>query len=193
MQSGKLSLVFHPLTPDRWADFATLFGERGACGGCWCMLWRQKRSEFEANKGEGNKQAMKALVDAGKVPGILAYSEGLPIGWCAVAPREAYPALLRSRILRPVDDTPVWSVSCLFIAKEFRNRGVSVELLKAAIDFVAARGGTVVEGYPVEPQSETMPPVFAWTGLASAFLKAGFHEHRRGSETRPIMRFLIGG
>jgi len=135
---------------------------------------------------------MQTLVRGGTEPGILAFAGDVPVGWCAVAPREDYPALGRSRVLKAVDETPVWSVSCLFVAKDYRNRGVSVALLRAAIDFVARRGGSVLEGYPVEPKSGEMPPAFAWTGLASAFLRAGFTEHRRGSPTRPIMRFAIG-
>lgn len=181
----------HPLTPARWADFEDLFGARGACGGCWCMLWRTTRAAFDAGKGDGNRAAMKRLVDAGREPGILAYDGKQAVGWCAVAPRVDYPALARSRVLKAVDDVPVWSVSCLFVRKTHRGRGVSVGLLRAAARFVADRGGTVVEGYPVEPKSAEMPPAFAWTGLASAFVRAGYTEHRRGSPTRPIMRLTV--
>ena len=156
------------------------------------MYWRLNRPRYEKGKGAGNRRAMKALVEGGTEPGILAYAGERAVGWCSVAPREEFVRLGTSRILKPVDDVPVWSVSCLFIAREYRNRGVSVALLKAAIDFVRARGGTVVEGYPVEPRKEEMPPAFAWTGIASAYLHAGFREHRRGSATRPIMRFEIG-
>jgi GNAT superfamily N-acetyltransferase len=184
-------MEFHPLTPDRWADFETLFGERGACGGCWCMVWRLKRSVWESQKVEGNKEAMRALVSAGEVPGILAYADGVPIGWCAVAPRQRYVALERSRVLKPIDDHPVWSVSCLFVEKGFRRQGVSVQLLKAVIAHVREQGGTMVEGYPVEPYTEKMPAAFAWTGLVSAFLQAGFEEWARESKARPIMRFAI--
>jgi GNAT superfamily N-acetyltransferase len=189
---GKLTLSFHPLTPERWDDFEELFGPRGACGGCWCMYWRLQRPAFEKGKGAGNRRAMKELAKEGTEPGLLAYAGDRAVGWCSVAPREEFVRLGTSRILKPVDDVPVWSVSCLFIARDHRNRGVSVALLKAAIDFVRARGGKVVEGYPVEPKKAEMPPAFAWTGIASAYLRAGFREHRRGSATRPIMRFEIG-
>lgn len=188
MIKSKQQFQFHPLTPERWGHLETLFGARGACGGCWCMLWRLKRSEFEKQKGDTNKAAFKAVVDSGEAPGILAYANGNAIGWCAVAPRETYPALDRSRVLKRIDDKPVWSIVCLFIAKEFRRKGVSVELLKAAAKYVRKRGGRLVEGYPVEPRKDSMPDVFAWTGVASAFLKAGFVECERRSETRPIMR-----
>jgi GNAT superfamily N-acetyltransferase len=189
---SKHKFKYHSLTPDRWGDLEELFGARGACGGCWCMLWRLKRSEFEKQKGAQNKAAFKAVVDSGEAPGILAYANGSPIGWCAVAPRETYPALDRSRVLKRIDDKPVWSIVCLFIARPYRRKGVSVELLKAASEYVRHRGGKIVEGYPVEPRKDKMPDAFAWTGLASAFLKAGFVECERRSETRPIMRRETG-
>lgn len=187
----ELVIRVEPLTVDRWGDFETLFGPRGACGGCWCMLWRLKRSVFEQQKGAENRAAMQALVASGEIPGLLAYVNGEAVGWCAVARRESYPALERSRILKRFDDLPVWSISCLFVAKAYRNRGISVHLLKAACKHVQQQGGSIVEGYPVVPKKNPMPAVFAWTGLASAFLHAGFVEVARHSLTRPIMRFAL--
>jgi len=185
------SIEIVPVTKDRWPDFETLFGERGACGGCWCMLWRLTRKKFESQKGRGNRRAMKAIIDAGKMPGILAISRGKPIAWCSVAPRENFPALGRSRILKPVDGQPVWSISCLFVDKAYRRKGLSTQMIRAAVDFVKKQGGPVVEAYPVEPRKDKMPDVFAWTGLASSFAQAGFVECARRSETRPIMRLYI--
>ena len=182
---------FHPLTRERWADFAELFGPRGACGGCWCMAWRLARKEFDHGKGDGNRLAMQALVEAGESPGIVAYHDGRAVGWCAVAPRAEYAALARSRVLAPVDETPVWSVTCFFVAKDFRRQGVTVKLLRAAVEFVRERGGRVVEGYPVEPYSDAMPAAFAWTGLAAAFRTAGFKECAQRSAARPIMRYVL--
>jgi GNAT superfamily N-acetyltransferase len=187
------TLSFKPLTGKTWNDFVQLFGERGACGGCWCMYWRLTRPQFEQQKGAKNRAAMKRLVESGQIPGIIAYDRDQPIGWCSVAPREAYPALDRSRILKRVDDQPVWSVVCLFIAKSYRRKGVSKALLKAATEYVRRQGGRIVEGYPVEPKQDSMPDVFAWTGVASAFRQAGFTECARRSETRPIMRLIIKG
>ena len=186
-----MKLTFEPVTLDRWRDFEALFGERGACGGCWCMWWRIKRSEFEQRKGAGNRRAMHSLVKGGEVPGILAYAQGQPVGWCSVAPRSAYPVLGRSRILKPLDEKPVWSITCLFVAKEQRRSGVSVRALDAAVKHARDRGARIVEGYPVEPKQDRMPDAFAWFGLASAFERAGFEEVARRSPTRPIMRLHI--
>lgn len=183
-------LIIIPLTPERWPDLEQLFGARGACGGCWCMTWRLKRAVFEQQKGEGNRLALKSIVETGKKPGLLGYYDGVPVAWCAVAPREEYPALARSRVLKPVDAEPVWSVSCLFVAKGWRKQGLSVAMLRAAVAFVAEQGGKIVEGYPVEPTGE-LPPPFVWTGLVSSFRQAGFTEVIRHSDSRPIMRFVL--
>jgi len=185
------ALEFHPLTPGRWKDLEALFGEQGACGGCWCMWWRLKRSQFEKQKGEGNKRALKKIVDSGEIPGLLAYASGQPVAWCSVAPRETYPVLERSRTLKRVDDQPVWSVVCFFVAKTFRGKGVMAKLLKAAAEYSKMQGARIVEGYPVEPKKTIVPDGSAFTGLASTFRKAGFMEVLRRSETRPIMRYFI--
>ncbi len=190
MSTKNPELEFHTLTAERWRDFESLFGAQGACGGCWCMWWRLARPQYERQKGAGNKQAMKKLLDGGHTPGIIAYQSGRPVGWCSVAPRESFSRLERSRILKPVDDRPVWSVVCFYVAKEHRRQGLSVKLLRAAIDFVREQGGRVIEGYPVEPEKK-QPDAFVWSGLASAFVKAGFKEVERRSETRPIMRYEI--
>jgi len=186
------ALEVHPLTPQRWKDLEALFGERGACGGCWCMWWRLQRSQFEKQKGEENKRAFKKIVDSGEVPGLLAYVNGQPVAWCAVAPRETYPVLERSRTLKRIDDQPVWSVVCFFVAKPFRRKGVTANLLKAAVEYAKKQGARIVEGFPVEPKKTGMSDAFAYTGLVSTFRKAGFVEVLRRSKTRPIMRYFIG-
>ncbi|KPJ78059.1 MAG: hypothetical protein AMJ54_05685 [Deltaproteobacteria bacterium SG8_13] len=191
MGTTGLHLRWLPLTPERWSDFEKLFGERGACGGCWCMLWRLKRSDFERQKGEGNRRAMKSIVASGPAPGILGFIDQQPVAWCSVAPRETFSALQRSRILEKVDDQPVWSISCFFVRKDHRGKGVSTCMAAAAVEFVRASGGSLVEAYPVEPKKGRTAPAFAWTGLASAFRKAGFTECARRSETRPVMRRRI--
>ena len=155
------------------------------------MWWRLSRSQFNKQKGVGNKKALKKIVASGEIPGILAYSNGEPIGWCSVAPRERFPVLERSRILKRIDEKPVWSVVCFFVAKPFRRKEVTIELLKAAIEYAKKCGAKIVEGYPVEPKKTKMPDVFAYTGLASAFRQAGFVEMLRRSDTRPIMRYFV--
>jgi GNAT superfamily N-acetyltransferase len=184
-------LDVRPATPARWPAIEQLFGERGACGGCWCMAWRLSHREYEANKGAKNKRALKRIVTSGGKPGLIGYLEGKPVAWCAVAPRREYDYLERSRVLKPVDDEPVWSVSCLFVLKPYRRKGISVEMLKAAVAYCQKRGAGIVEGYPIVPTMKRAPDPFVWTGIPSAFEKAGFKEVLRRSKSRPIMRCVI--
>ncbi len=189
--SSTQGLKFHPLTKKRWLDFEELFGRRGAYGGCWCMWWRLARREFEAGQGEGNRRAMKAIVDAGVVPGILAYAGRKPVGWCSVAPREQYGTLERSRVLKRLDDEPVWSVVCFFIHKDYRREGVGQALIEAAVRYVKSKGGKVVEAYPTRPRKKQLPPVSSFMGVPAMFAKAGFEECARPSPSRVIMRCYI--
>lgn len=183
-----MSLSFRPLSASTWADFETLFGERGACGGCWCMTPRLRSGDYERQKGEGNKKAMHELAQRNEHTGILAYEGHTAVGWCAVAPREKFLRLENSRILQRVDEQPVWSVTCLFIMKAWRRKGLSTQLINAAAAYARKNGAKILEGYPVLPKQGEMPDVFAYSGLYSSFIKAGFSEVARRSETRPIVR-----
>lgn len=181
------SPAYLPLTARTWDALVTLFGARGACGGCWCMAWRLPPAAFRRQQGDGNKKALHALVKTGDPLGVLAFSGQVPIGWCAVAPRSQFVRLENSRILAPVDDKPVWSVTCLFLAKEYRKRGISAKLIAAAANFARKNDAAIVEAYPFD-QKTRLPDPFVWTGLASSYRNAGFKEAARRSPTRPIMR-----
>lgn len=180
-------LAIHPLTPDRWHDFEVLFGKNGACAGCWCMWPYLGQSEWLARKGDGTKRIMRARVKTGPPPGLLAYAGDEAVGWCALAPRERYPRLARSKIFAPVDDTPVWSVTCFFVRRDWRRRGVTVALLTEASRWVGAHGGRIVEGYPTDTDKE-QPAAFVHQGLLGSFRRAGFQEVARRSKHRPIVR-----
>lgn len=186
-------LSTRPLTPDDWPQVAGLFGANGACGGCWCMWPRLAAAEFARGKGEGNRRALRRRVEAGPPPGLLAYAGGRVAAWIALAPRAEYRRLERSRVLSPVDDRPVWSVVCFFVARPHRGAGLSVRLLEEAVRWARRRGARIVEGYPVEPAAGRAADAFVWTGLAAAFRRAGFEQVARRSPTRPIMRRFLAG
>ncbi|MGE0353948.1 MAG: GNAT family N-acetyltransferase [Gemmatimonadales bacterium] len=179
---------YRPLTRDRWHDLVALFGERGACGGCWCMWFRLPRREYEAGKGARNRQRLKRIVEQDP-PGILAYTDARAVGWCAVAPRVAYRRLRTARTMRPPDDLPVWSILCLYVDKAHRRRGLSTGLIRAAAAFAIENGAPAVEAYPVRPRTREVPPVFASQGIVTAFLQAGFHEIARPSPSRAVVRY----
>jgi GNAT superfamily N-acetyltransferase len=176
-----------PLTPDRWPDLEQLFGARGASSGCWCMWWRVAAKDWEHDAGAGNRAALRRVVNAGPAPGLLAYFEDTPVGWVAVAPREEYPRLNRSPKLKPVDDLPVWAVSCFYIDRLYRGTGVAGSLLASAVDHARAQGAAAVEGYPIDPGDGRATNASAFTGVLDMFHAAGFAEiARRGG--RPVLR-----
>ena len=189
--NSSLVSEFQPLTEDRWSDFEELFGDHGAYGGCWCMWWRSTRREFEERQGEGNRRAMKAIVESGEVPGILAHLEGKPVGWCSVAPRERYGSLERSPVLKRLDDTPVWAIVCFFVAKGYRGRGLAEALIRGAVEYVRSQGGKVIEAYPTRPRRKRLAPVSSYMGIPAMFERAGFVECARPSESKVIMRYVI--
>jgi len=151
------------------------------------MWWRLRRAAFQENKGDRNRRALRRIVASKKAVGVLAYLGGKPVGWCAVAKREVYTRLANTRVLKPVDAQPVWSVSCFFVKPEYRRAGLSVALLKAAVDYAIQNGAKIIEGYPQDAH-KNIPDAFAWTGLLPTFCQAGFEEVARRSPRRPIMR-----
>jgi GNAT superfamily N-acetyltransferase len=160
------------------------------------MWFRLKRSQFEAQEGEGNRLAMKEIVDSGEIPGLIAYfnSESntnfdKPVGWISVAPREHFPVLDRSRILKRVDQKQVWSIVCFFVHKDHRKIGMTRSLLESALVYAKENGAEIVEAYPVDPKKKKSRDAFLYHGLYSSFVKSGFVEVARRSETRPIMRY----
>ncbi len=186
-------VMVRPLTPERWPDLETVFGPKGAYGGCWCMFFRRSRAEWAAgcaDGGKGNKRAFKKLAKDGDEPGLLAYVGRTPVGWCALAPREEYGGLARSRTLQPIDDQPVWSITCFYVARPYRRQGVTVALLEAAARFVRRRKGRILEGYPSDPKAR-WPDAYAYQGTVSAFVRAGFVEVKRVSKGRAIMRRVL--
>jgi len=197
-QSPKPALRVEPLSDAPWPDLLDLFGPRGACGGCWCQWWRQSRADYDANKGEVNREALREQAASGEPIGLLGYlaDDPKPAGWIACAPRPDYPVAARSPIARhrPEDEfapEDVWLVTCLFVRKEHRRRGVAAALAESAVEWAARQGAKAVDAVPVEPKKDEVPDVFAWTGLPAMFSAAGFTEVARPRPTRPIMRRVI--
>jgi GNAT superfamily N-acetyltransferase len=183
--------TYHPLTLARWDDFQTLFTEPGIQNGCWCMYWRLRRADCQHGYGEGNKQAFKTLLEGGNVPGILAYHQGQPVGWCAIAPREETAVLDRSPMLKRVDDLPVWSITCFFISKPYRRQRMTELLIHAALDYARQQGAQIVEAYPLRTEITKLLPYERYMGIQSTFERLGFKITLQRSDRRPVMRYYF--
>jgi GNAT superfamily N-acetyltransferase len=185
-----MALAYRELTAEDWKLVTGLFGANGACGGCWCMWWRrEKGDDWDALKGARNRRRFKRLVDRGEARGILALDGSTPVGWCAFGPRLDFPALARARTLKCDDAERVWSITCLFVLRGFRRKGVATGLAAAAVDAMRRHGAEVIEAYPVKPaKGRAMPDAFAWTGLPSTFRRLGFRHVGSRAQSRQRMR-----
>ena len=177
----------HPVTPQRLPDLKRFSAEHGKFGYCSCIRWRMTSSEYRKSSKAERADALYARVLKEEATGVLAYDGDEAIGWCSVGPRESYAALERYRALPRVDREPVWSVVCFFVDSRYRKRGLTLRLLKAALDYAAAEGATIVEGYPVEPDA----PSYTYMGSLSTFRQAGFEDVTPTGQARIVMRHRI--
>jgi GNAT superfamily N-acetyltransferase len=182
-----MEFTIRPLTEDLWPALVDLFGKLGACNGCWCMYWRIG-SHYRQGSAESNKAAFQQVVRRGPPPGLLAFDGDVPVGWCQLTPRDALPWLDRTWRLARVDDRPVWSLSCLYVRKGYRRRGVTSELIAAALSAARRAGAPALEAYPFDAD---VSPSATGTGYASTFARAGFETVARRVPARPIMRFTF--
>ena len=174
-----------------WPNIERLFGNNGACGGCWCMTWRLPRGGrlWDASKGLPNKRALRGLVSRGEAHGLLAFSGREPVGWCSFGPRSDFPKFANSRTLNDPAPFGAWVVTCFVVAPAWRGSGVATALLRAAVGCARGRRASVLDGYPARPKpSARLPAAFASTGVPTMFTRAGFHRARGGTRARPLMR-----
>ena len=185
-----------PVTPRRWPDVEAIFNARGCsvARGCWCMFYRRSGSgpsvPVGSRRANVNRAGLKALVDAGRSPGLIAYRGKTPVGWVSLAPREELEKLRRSPVMKPVDDQPVWSIICFVVPAEHRGQGVARALLQGAIAFAAKHGATLVEAYPVDKADRAKDDAM-WFGSKSMYDRAGFKEVARRKPARPVVRLEL--
>jgi GNAT superfamily N-acetyltransferase len=179
-----------PLTSATWADLEALFGlpSGSIVRGCWCMHYR--KTGTSAWTPAENKSALRDLVDSGAIPGLLGYLDDKPAGWISLGPRSEYLRLRRSPVMKPVDDSDVWSVVCSYVPRMYRGRGLQHRLLAAAIDFARQSGAGLLEAYPVD-KPERSHDDFMFFGSRSLYKRAGFTEVARRSPTRVVMRLAL--
>lgn len=186
-----MKLKIRPLTPSLWPALEALFGKGGASNGCWCMYWRIGPG-YHKRPREKNKRAFQRIVKRGPPPGLLAFDGNRPVGWCQLTPREDLSWLNHKPRLRPLDDLPVWAVSCFYIRRGYRRRGVMTALIVEALKAAKRANAPALEAYPVDtalPGSTSN----VFPGTASAFRRLGFRTVARRQPSRPVMRHDLKG
>ena len=180
-----MRFTIQPLTPERLPALEDLFGENWPVGVSWCKSWRI-RNDYRKRPGAENKAAFCELVKNGPPPGLLAFDGDLAVGWCQLTPRADLPWLDRTWRLKRVDDVSVWSISCFYIRKGYRKKGVTSALIEAAIKTAKHAGAPALEAYPLDAK---LTPSASSTGYVSTFKRAGFKIIARHVPPRPIMRY----
>jgi GNAT superfamily N-acetyltransferase len=166
-------ITVHPATGDRFEDLATVLRpKREGAAACWCMAYRLPPRE--ATTGPQREAHMRELCESGQPPGVIAYVDEVPAGWCSVSPRAGLSRLVHSRTIPMVDEQPVWSVICLVVRAGFRRRGVAKAMLEGAVDYAHSQGADIVEGYPLDTQGAKISASFAYVGTVAMFEGAGF-------------------
>ena len=162
-----------PMTPERFDDFSAVVNPTGREKHCWCLSHRLGAKDIQT-LGTGNRvDAMRSLSAEPIAPGVVAYKEGVPVGWCSISPRAQIPLLERSKLIRPVDGLAVWSIICVVVRSGFRRQGVTTHMLEGALDYAKELGAPAVEAYPVDPEGR-MDLTMAFVGTRKMFESVGF-------------------
>src|SRR5204863_1038389 len=138
-------------------------------------------------KAQANRADLKALVDAGRPPGLIGYRGKTPVGWVSLGPRQDYAKLQRSPVMKAVDDQPVWSIICFVVPSEHRGEGVARALLKGPIAYAKRQGASLIEAYPVDKATRSGDDSM-WFGAKSMYDQEGFEEVARRKPQRPVVR-----
>ena len=171
---GVMTWETHPVTPDRFDDFADVVNPNRRASHCWCLSHRLRQREID-ELGEGSReQAMRRLCERDAPPGVVTYLDGTPVGWCNIGARTDIPRLLHSTRIRPLDDVPVWSIVCVVVRGGHRKQGVTTPLIEGAVQYAVSRGAPAVEAYPVDPGEGRMDTTMAFVGTRAMFERAGF-------------------
>ena len=186
---------FEELQPQLWHAFERLFDPNGACGGCWCMWWRvENRKNWKEFHGAKAKETFKKLTQSGKAHGMLVFIGDEPVGWCSFGPRVDFPCLTRVHAYERDDISDVWSVTCFFIDRKWRGKGLARRLLKASVEAMRNHGVRIVEGYPMTTTMDgrRLSSGMTWRGPLKIFEELGFRTVQSTNPFKPLVRLELG-
>lgn len=180
-------------TPELWSKLEKLFGKSGAFWGCWCMYWRKSPKKFDSMKVSERKIELK-ITGKQYNTGLIAFLEHEPVGWMGIGPKSELERLMKSRVIKSIDDQPVVSIVCFFVHKKYRGIGASTALVREIVKIADDRG-EVLESYPIDlKKGETVDVNGAYVGTRIlfekfGFVKAGETKSKSAGKPRIIMRY----
>jgi len=191
-----MSVSVEPLTPGLWPAFEDLFGKQGACYGCWCTHFRLPPAVRRGSTNQRNKDYIRARVEVGPPPGLLAMEDGRALGWMQIGPRADVPEWNnKGRVSAPIadgeaQDPAVWAISCFYLRPKARGQGLTHQLVEGGIAHARASGARVLEACPIR-QSKDSRSIGLFVGSARVFEKAGFETVVERKAGRPLMRLKL--
>lgn len=183
-----MDVEFQPVSVNTWDDLEALFERRGGPRHCYCMVNRVMEPRYSRADSPAKKAGLREYVEHGVLVGIMAYVDGAAVGWCSIAPLSSH-GRLRTRDCK-VEDGPadvVWSISCFYIRTSVRRSGLSTRLITAAIEYAKSHSATVIEAYPVLPDS----PSWRYMGFVPTFERLGFKHAGMSGTRRHVMQLRV--
>jgi len=163
-----------------WPDFAALVERHnGVWGGCWCMGFHSE-GVGRGHTVEGNRAAKKRRVEAGQAHAALVYDGSTCVGWCQFGPTDELPRIKhRAEYVKNLAALPDWRITCFFVDRDHRHKGVAAVALEGALHAISRLGGGTVESYPEEIDGRSVSSSFLHNGTVSMFESRGFTRTRR--------------
>jgi GNAT superfamily N-acetyltransferase len=165
------------LSPSTWPDFAALVERHdGVWGGCWCLEFHAEGKQRDALR----RAKKECRVRAGTAHAALAYDGSACVGWCQFGSPSELPRIKHLRAYRDgLVAMPDWRITCFFVDKAYRGKGVAAVALAGAVDEIARLGGGTVESYPQDVEGRSVSASFLYNGRLSMFESQGFQRLRR--------------
>jgi ribosomal protein S18 acetylase RimI-like enzyme len=185
-------ITIRPLSTDTWSAFADLVARHnGVFGGCWCT-WFHTLSREKDRTYESNRDLKCRLVEQGDAHAALVFDGDEAVAWCEYGTPEELPNIYhRKQYDEELDLVPDYRITCIFVDRRYRRRGVAALALRGALDLIADAGGGVVEGYPHDNDGAKVSVLY--DGTRHLFERAGFDYVRPKGSRNCVMRTKVRG
>jgi GNAT superfamily N-acetyltransferase len=183
-----------PLGPDTWADFAELGGRHnGVWNGCWCTWFHTLAADKDKGRTADSNRALKQrLVSEGRAHAALVFDGDLAVAWCQYGPPDELPNIYhRKEYEAGLERLPDYRLTCFFVDRKYRRKGMAAIALQGALDLIAQAGGGVVEAYPQETDGKQVSATFLYSATRSMFEQAGFSYDRPKGKHHCVMHKIV--
>lgn len=189
--AAKIEYTLKTLGPDTWDAYARLIERHnGVWGGCWCT-WFHTLNVEKTRTAEGNCALKERLVNEGRAHAALVFNGDVAVGWCQYGPPEELPNIHhRKEYEAGLGQLPDYRLTCIFVDKAYRRKGVSEIALQGALKLIAEAGGGIVEGYPHDIQKKVSAS-FLYNGTRKLYERAGFTYERAKGKSNCVMSLMV--